>query len=206
MTDVTSSGSAEPRAVSIFADRGRLAVVALGVLGLGPGIGMEQIDHGQRPIGHAGQRLQRIAMDEADIGEPLLLDLRQTLCHAVHIGLGPDQAVIGQHVGAIGEMFAAAEADLEMEGARIAEQSLRRDRAFVRHRDPGQQIVHQPLLMRAQRLADRPAVKPVQRGRVAFLVSSHGARPRPIRRRRSRRRKGSSPSAPRRPGSASVSG
>ncbi|MEC8669412.1 MAG: TRAP transporter fused permease subunit [Pseudomonadota bacterium] len=34
MTDVTSSGSAEPRAVSIFADRGRLAVVALGVLGL----------------------------------------------------------------------------------------------------------------------------------------------------------------------------
>ena len=61
--------------------------------------------------------LERIAMHQPDIGEPLFLDLREALRHAVHVRLGPDQAVIGQQVRAIGEMLAAAEADLEMQGA-----------------------------------------------------------------------------------------
>ncbi len=74
-------------------------------------------------------------------------------------------------------MLAAAEADLEMQRTVCAEQPLGGHRAVVRHRDAGQEIVDQALLVGAQRFADRTAVKPLQRGRVAFLECRHAARP-----------------------------
>ena len=43
---------------------------------------------------------------------------------AVEERLAADEAMIGQQVGAIGEMLAAAEADLEVQRAVVAEQSL----------------------------------------------------------------------------------
>src|SRR3546814_12363572 len=62
---------------------------------------------------------------------------------AVQERFAADEAVIGQQIGAIGEMFARAEADLEMERAIIPEQQSRRDRAIFGHTDRGQQLLDQ---------------------------------------------------------------
>ena len=64
------------------------------------------------------------------------------------------------------QMLAAAEADLEMQRAGVAEQPLGGDRPFRRHRDSRQQIVHQRLLPGAQGFPLGTAVKPVERGRI----------------------------------------
>jgi hypothetical protein len=56
-------------------------------------------------------------------------DVHQRLRDAVDERLAADEAVIGQHVGARGEMLAAAEADLEVQRAGHAEQALGGDRA-----------------------------------------------------------------------------
>jgi hypothetical protein len=50
--------------------------------------------------------------------------MAERLGNAVEEGLAADEAVIGQQVGAIGEMLAAAEADLQMERAIVTEQPL----------------------------------------------------------------------------------
>ena len=55
-----------------------------------------------------------------DIGEMAVADMRERPDHPVKEGLGADEAVIGQQVGAIGKMLSGAEADLEMERAIIA--------------------------------------------------------------------------------------
>ena len=62
---------------------------------------------------------------QADIGEPLVADMAERGRDAVEERLAADEAMIGQQVGAIGEMLAAAEADLEVQRAVIAEQALR---------------------------------------------------------------------------------
>ena len=75
----------------------------------------------------------------------------QRLGDAVDERLAADEAVVGQHVGARGEVLAAAEADLEMQRAVVPEQALGGDRAFRGHRDLRQQRVDQRLLPGAQR-------------------------------------------------------
>jgi hypothetical protein len=96
---------------------------------------MEQIDEAQRAIGDAREHLERIAMVDADIGDAGLrrvaMHMDQRLRDAVEERLAADEAMIGQHVGALRHMLAAAEADLEMQRARLAEQALGGDRAFV---------------------------------------------------------------------------
>ena len=52
---------------------------------------------------------------EADVGEVTVADLGQRADDAVEEGLGADEAVVGQQIGAVGEMLPGAEADLEME-------------------------------------------------------------------------------------------
>ena len=53
------------------------------------------------------------------------------------------ETVIGQQVGAVGEMLARAEADLEMERAIVAEQGGRGDlAAFHRHAERGQELLY----------------------------------------------------------------
>jgi hypothetical protein len=47
--------------------------------------------------------------------------------------------VVGEQVGAKGEMLARAEADFEMERAAVAEQALRGDVAILGDRDPRQE-------------------------------------------------------------------
>ena len=61
---------------------------------------------------------------EPDIGEPPVADMLERSDDPVQERLGADEAVVGQQVGAIGEMLARAEADLEMQRARVAEQRL----------------------------------------------------------------------------------
>ena len=53
---------------------------------------------------------------------------------AVEERLGADEAVIGQQVGAVGEMLARAEADLEMERPPVAEQRRAVDLPALRAR------------------------------------------------------------------------
>ena len=98
----------------------------LGVARLGPRVGVEQIEEAQRAVGHALQHLERIAAPQADIGEMLVADMAERGRDAVEERLGADEAVVGQHVGAVGEMLARAEADLEMKRAILAEQSVSR--------------------------------------------------------------------------------
>ncbi len=96
--------------------------------------------------------------------------------HAVEERFCADIAVIGQQIGAIGEMLAPAEADLEMQRTRIAEQRLSRDRPLDRHIDLRQEVVDQRLLELAQLLADAAAIEPRNGGGIAFLECCHGAR------------------------------
>jgi glutathione S-transferase len=60
--------------------------------------------------------------------------------------LAADEAMVGQQVGAVGEMLARAEADLEVQRPVVAEQGARADLAFGRHGDLRQQAVDQLLL------------------------------------------------------------
>ena len=54
---------------------------------------------------------------------------------AVEERLAADEAMVGEQVGAIGEMLAAAEADFEMKRPLIAEQAGGVDRSRLGHRD-----------------------------------------------------------------------
>ena len=101
----------------------------------------------------------------------LVADVAERGGDAVEERFGADEAVVGQHVGAVGEMLAGAEADFEMERAVVAEQPLRGDLAVRRHCDLRQQRVDQFLLALAQLVPARPAVKPVEGQRVAGLVA-----------------------------------
>ena len=65
----------------------------------------------------------------------LVADMAERGGDAVEERLAADEAVVGQQVGAVGEMLAGAEADLEVQRAVVAEQALRRDLAVVGHRD-----------------------------------------------------------------------
>jgi hypothetical protein len=97
-----------------------------------------------------------------DIGEALVAHMAERSDHAVEERLAADEAVIGQKVGAVSEMLAAAEADLEMEGAPttfgIAEQRPGVERAGLGHRDGREQLLEQRRLPGAQFVAGAPAV------------------------------------------------
>ena len=147
----------------------------LGVARLGPRVGMEQVKEAQTPIGHALEHLKRVAAPQADIAQMLLADVRERGGDSVEERLGADEAVVGKHVGAVGEMLARAKADLEMERPFVPEQPPRRDLAFGRHLDLWQQLVDELLLALAQLVPARAAVQPVEGQRVAGFERGHGA-------------------------------
>ena len=151
---------------------------SLGMARLGPGIRVQQIDERQRPVGHAAQHLQRVAVMQADIRQGrvrtiIARDVNERLGDAVEERLGADEAVVGQHVGPLGEMLAAAEADLEMQRRRVAEQPLGGDRPFLRHAHLRQQMLDQILLPLAQGPPLAAAVEPVECRRIAGFVRGH---------------------------------
>ena len=53
----------------------------------------------------------------------LVADMAERGGDAVQEGFAADEPMIGEHVGAIGEMLARAEADLEMQRPVLAEQA-----------------------------------------------------------------------------------
>ena len=119
-------------------DRAGVHHPALGVARLGPGVGMEQIDEAERSVGDAAQHGQGIAHMEADIAERAVANMAKRGDDTVQERLAADEAMVGQQIGAPSHMLAAAEADLEMEWAVIAEQIRGGDRPFVRHGHGGQ--------------------------------------------------------------------
>ena len=156
-------------------DRPVVHHATLGMLVLGPWVGMEQVQHGQRAVRYAGERLQRVAMHQPDIGKLGLIDLRKGGRDTVQIRLGPDKAVIGQQVGTVGKVFTPAEPYFEMQGAILTEKPRRGDRSFVGDFDLGKQTLDQVLLVGAQRLAHTAPIQAVERRRIAFLECRHGA-------------------------------
>jgi hypothetical protein len=99
----------------------------------------------------------------------------QRLGNAVQEGFGTNETVVGQQVGAKSHVLAAAEADLEMERARVAEEALGGDRALFGHFDLRQEVFEELLLSFPQRPPLAAAVEPVERGRVAGFVRGHEA-------------------------------
>src|SRR3546814_21060533 len=85
-------------------------------------------------------------------------DMDERLRHAVDEGLGADEAMIGQHVGAPRHMLAAAEADLEMERTVAAEKPCGGHLALGRNRDLRQHGIDQILLRSEERRVGKECV------------------------------------------------
>ena len=119
---------------------------------------MEQIDEAQARVRQPLQHVERVAHVEADIGEMPVADMAERADHAVEERLGADEAVIGQQIGAVGEMLAGAEADLEMKRAVVAEQGARIDRPLVGHAQRRQQSLDQA--RPGRRATCRPLARP----------------------------------------------
>src|SRR6476661_2599474 len=120
---------------------------------LGPGIGVKQVQEAQRFIRHALQDVERVTPPQPDISEMLVANVTECSRDSVEERLGTDEAVVGQHVGAVGKMLARTKPNLEMEGAVLAEQPLSGHLPVVRNLDLRQQTVDQLLLRGAQFMA-----------------------------------------------------
>ena len=134
---------------------------------------MEQIDEAERAVGNAGEHLERVAHMDADIAKALIADVAERGDDAVQEGLAADEAMVGKKIGAIGEMFAAAEADFEMERAVVAEKAGGGHVAFFGNGEGGQQRVDQLLLAGAELVSRLTAIEAVERGRIAGFVRGH---------------------------------
>src|SRR3546814_18601434 len=86
--------------------------------------------------------------------------------HAVQKRLAADKAMIRQQVGTISEMLGGPEADFEVKGAIIAEQSPGRERPFLRNFDPREQLIKQLRLYRAVLVTLTAVIKAVHCGRL----------------------------------------
>ncbi len=118
-----------------------------------PGIGIEQIDAFQRPVGQELEKRAHVTWMDSDVGELLRFDECQELRHAIDEGFGTDEGDFGMKRRLMRKMLAAAEADLKSDGpvlevvARWIELELR------------QKLGHQPRVMRTQGLALAPPVE-----------------------------------------------
>jgi hypothetical protein len=108
---------------------------------------------------------------DADIGQPLALDLADQLGLAVDEWLGAEDQHVGMGRRLAGEVLAAAEADLDPKPSRAGHQRLRVDRARgqveAQFRQP---VLHQLRASGAQRAALDPA-----EGAHGSGVVAHGA-------------------------------
>ncbi len=150
--------------------RPRIHHPALGMPGLGPGIGMEQIDEAERGIGQPLEHVQGVAHVEPDVGEMAVADMAEGADDSVEERLAADEAVIGQEVGAKSEMLAGAEADLQVKRPAIAEQCQAVDRPLFWNAQRRQQLVDQLRLPGPKLVPGPAAVKALQGRRIA-----HGA-------------------------------
>ena len=77
----------------------------------------------------------------------LVAEVAESGGNAVEERLRADEAMVGKHVGAVGEMLARAEADLEMQRPVVAEEAPRGDLALTRQFEFRQQPFDQLLLI-----------------------------------------------------------
>ena len=106
---------------------------------------------------------------QPDVGEAPVADVLERADDSVEEGLGADEAVVGEQVGAKGEMLARAEADLEMERPGVAEQSLGGHRPLFRHAHRRQQPLEQLRLAGAQLVARAAAVEAAEGSGIVHL-------------------------------------
>jgi len=140
---------------------------------LRPGIRVQEVEKTQGPVGHALKHFERIAAPQADVAQMLVADVAERGGDSVEERLGADETVVGKHVGAIGEMLAGAEADLEMERPVVAEQRAGGDFAFGGDFDLREQGFDKLLLRLAELVPARPSIEAVEGQRVAGLERGH---------------------------------
>ena len=133
---------------------------------------MEQIKEAERALRHPFKHIERVAGHSRMLREMLVADMAERGCDAVEERLGADEAVVGQHVGAVGEMLARAEANLEMQRTVVAEQGRRGDLALGRHFMPAAASRPAPAGSCAVWPA-RAAVEPVKGQGIAGFMRGH---------------------------------
>ena len=138
---------------------------------------MKQIEKAQCPVGDALKHFQRVAPPQPDVAQMLVADMAERGGDAVEKRLGADEAVVGQHVGAVREMLARSEPDFEMQRPILAEQLHGGHLALGGHLDLRQQLLDQLGLALAQFVPARPAIEAVECQRIAGLVRGHWGTP-----------------------------
>ena len=93
---------------------------------LRPGIGIEQVDGGERGGRQPVEQVCGIAVEQADIGKAGIVYCRKRAGHAVEIGLDADEAGVGRSDRRRDQMLAAAEADLQRDALRRVPGTARR--------------------------------------------------------------------------------
>src|SRR3546814_5848489 len=112
---------------------------------------------------------------KANIGEMLVADMAERPDDAVQERLAADEAMIREQIGAVGEMLAGTEADLEMQGTLGSEQADGIDRPLLGQADRRQQLFDQGGLPLAELMTGSPAVETSDGGdrKGTRLNSSH---------------------------------
>ena len=119
-----------------------------------PGVGIENEGTGETGWRQTLEQETGVVIQYSNIGEVALVDLRHEFCDAVQKRFAAHDAHMGMGCGLMGEMFAAAEADLEPDLIDIAEQGLRvYPPVPKRNGDPRKEGLHQIRLTRLQGLA-----------------------------------------------------
>lgn len=132
------------------------------VPGLAPRIGEQHEGAADRSFGQRREQRRRLAVKDADIGKVFARDAGEQRGDSGLVDLGADEADLRIARRLPQQVLARAEADLEPDppDRRIEARALAERLALGRqsHREPRQELVHQPLPARAQ-LA--PALAPV---------------------------------------------
>jgi len=80
---------------------------------LGPGVRIKEVGAVERTVGQGFDQRASVAVVHPNIVEPLGFDCRQKLRHSVYERLCPNETDVRMKSRLMGEMFAAAESDLE---------------------------------------------------------------------------------------------
>ena len=155
-------------------DRAGIHEAPLGVACLGPGIGVEQPAAIEAGVRQALEHLDRVAHVQADVGQPAVADVHQRADDAVEERFAADEAHVGCHRRLLRHMLALAKADLDRERSILTEQPRRIERAVGGDLDRRQQLVDQPGLSGAQRMALPAAIEPADRQRIGHVRALSG--------------------------------
>ena len=129
---------------------------------LGPGVGKKHERPADGGLGQRRDKLPRVVVENADIGEVVFFNSAQQAGDAVDEGLAADKTDAGMCLGQFGQMFAAAETDLEPDVGNGIGKGRRQVQAaaFGRRIQPQarQQVFDQGLAAGAQLVAAAAAV------------------------------------------------